>query len=383
MAFVGVYDGHCGALAAEVAAAELHRFLEPHRSMLCGMPADAGAGAGAGGAAVEGGTRVGRATAAMKEAYLKTEAMLLARLRREGNRQDGAAAVTAVVAGRHLYVANVGDCRAVLGTQTDAHGIHATRLSVDHKPNLPSEKQRVLRAGGSVEHSGVWRVAHQAIPMRLAVSRALGDPAFKRAPEKTQRFSAGRAWLVGQDGSMTTRRGGGADGREGEEEDEEDESEGEGGGGGSAQLVSPVPFVHCRELRGDDLVVVLASDGVWDAILDTEAVAMAVEAIRRHPSHPPTSRPFARGVFHPTDMGVKEAADVLVNTVRARLACMYVYMCASVSIGAQLDRFFINGRLAQLPRIGRPCDPTAPAHPSPLNLLRPPPPNPGAGSRLL
>lgn len=318
MAFVGVYDGHCGALAAEVAAAELHRFLEPHRALLCGAVEAVGAGAGAG-------ERVGRATAAMEEAYARTEAMLLARLRREGNRQDGAAAVTAVVAGRHLYVANVGDCRAVLGTQADgAHGLRATRLSVDHKPTLETEKRRVLRAGGSVEHSGVWRVAHPAIPMRLAVSRALGDPAFKRRSDrKTQRFSAGRAWLVGQDGSMTTRRGGnGKGGKSEEEEDDEseddEESEGEGGGA-SEPLVSPVPTVHCRELGGDDLVVVLASDGVWDAMTDAEAVCMAVEAIRRHPSHtPPTARPFARGVFHPTEMGVKDAADVLVNTALAR-----------------------------------------------------------------
>lgn len=100
--FVGVYDGHCGALAAEMAAAELHRFLEPHTELLGGA---AGAGAE---------ERVARATALMKEAYARTEAMLLARLRREGNRQDGAAAVTAAVAGRHLYVANVGDCRCVL-----------------------------------------------------------------------------------------------------------------------------------------------------------------------------------------------------------------------------------------------------------------------------
>jgi hypothetical protein len=34
--FVGVYDGHCGARAAEVAAAELHRFLEPHTEVFVG-----------------------------------------------------------------------------------------------------------------------------------------------------------------------------------------------------------------------------------------------------------------------------------------------------------------------------------------------------------
>jgi serine/threonine protein phosphatase PrpC len=299
--------------------------------------------------------------------------MLLARLRREGNRQDGAAAVTALVAGRHLYVADCGDCRCVLvrgffvvwwlgalaarglarrgllslvclraittafnrpnppthppthanattnapinqqGTQGEDGRIVATRLSVDHKPNLPEEKLRVQRAGGSVEFSGVWRVAHQAIPMRLAVSRALGDPAFKRRGERTRAFSAGRAWLVGEDGTMTTRRAGG-----GAEQEAEDEAEGEGEAG-AEPLVSPVPYVHCRDLGPDDLVLVLCSDGVFDALTDEEAVRMSVEAIRRHPSHhPPTAHPLRRGPFRPNEMGVKEAADLLVNTALMR-----------------------------------------------------------------
>ena len=110
MTFVGVYDGHCGALAAELAAAELHRFAAPHKELLVG-----GGGEGEGEEGKdEAATRVAKAGEVWRAAYAKTEAMLLARLRREGNRQDGAAAVTAAVAGRHLYVANVGDCRAVL-----------------------------------------------------------------------------------------------------------------------------------------------------------------------------------------------------------------------------------------------------------------------------
>lgn len=166
----------------------------------------------------------------------------------------------------------------------------------------------------------MWRVAHQSIPMRLAVSRALGDPAFKRRDHSTTKaFSAGRAWLVGEDGSMTTTRrahvgeAGAAAAAAAEEGAETEAEEGQG-----ETLVSAVPYVHCRDLGADDLVVVLVSDGVSDALTDEEMARMAVEAIRRHPSHPPTAHPLRPGLFRPTALGVKEAADVLVSTALMR-----------------------------------------------------------------
>lgn len=74
------------------------------------------------------------------------------------------------------------DCRGVLGIQGDdgVAAVKAFRISIDHKPNLPEESLRIKRAGGSVAFSGCYRVAHEKIPMRLAVSRSLGDPAFKQ-----------------------------------------------------------------------------------------------------------------------------------------------------------------------------------------------------------
>ena len=84
----------------------------------------------------------------------------------------GACATTALVRGGHLYVAHVGDCRAVLSRDGAA-----AALTADHTCIREEERERIEREGGYVcrSGSGVWRVQG-----RLAVSRAFGDGALKR-----------------------------------------------------------------------------------------------------------------------------------------------------------------------------------------------------------
>ena len=65
-----------------------------------------------------------------------------------------------------IYVANAGDCRAVM-----CKNGKMLPLSTDHKPNLPSEKQRIQKNGGRVENGRINK--------KIAVSRALGDFEFK------------------------------------------------------------------------------------------------------------------------------------------------------------------------------------------------------------
>eukprot|EP00501_MAST-03F_sp_TOSAG23-6_P001801 GSMAST32.ASY1.ANO1.1879.1 assembled CDS len=83
---------------------------------------------------------------------------------------DGSTACVVMARENKLYVANVGDSRAVL-----LRGDEAIALSKDHKPNVPSELSRIQKAGGIVIHQGVWRVEGV-----LAVSRAFGDRRLKR-----------------------------------------------------------------------------------------------------------------------------------------------------------------------------------------------------------
>ena len=50
-----------------------------------------------------------------------------------------------------LIIANVGDSRAVLCNSKNT----AVPLSIDHKPNLPSERKRIEKLGGKIKFDGV------------------------------------------------------------------------------------------------------------------------------------------------------------------------------------------------------------------------------------
>jgi len=86
-----------------------------------------------------------------------------------------------------IHVINAGDSRVLLsradGTIVDGGGTDSG-LTTDHKPNHPSERERIERCGGTVEQAmgGVYRVNGD-----LAVSRGFGDAEYKKtggpAPE--------------------------------------------------------------------------------------------------------------------------------------------------------------------------------------------------------
>ena len=77
-----------------------------------------------------------------------------------------------------LYVANAGDARCVA-----AIGGKAVALSNDHKPTLSREKQRVIKAGFSVNQEG-------RIDGNLNLSRAIGDLRYKKNKKLKQHEQA-------------------------------------------------------------------------------------------------------------------------------------------------------------------------------------------------
>ncbi|RNF01502.1 putative protein phosphatase 2C [Trypanosoma rangeli] len=78
----------------------------------------------------------------------------------------GSTLIAAAVHGRMLYVACLGDARAVL-----YDGNTTIPMSEDHKPSSKREHTRILQCGGFVQFGRVCGI--------LAVSRALGDYEFK------------------------------------------------------------------------------------------------------------------------------------------------------------------------------------------------------------
>lgn len=98
---------------------------------------------------------------------------------------QGCTAVTAAISGpsssspsqpRQIAIANCGDSRAIIGTK-DGRVRLATH---DHKPNSPSERKRILAAGGTVDQiQGQYRVSGN-----LNLSRALGDLRYKTNMEQ-------------------------------------------------------------------------------------------------------------------------------------------------------------------------------------------------------
>eukprot|EP01024_Parvocaulis_polyphysoides_P058682 TRINITY_DN6321_c0_g2_i2.p1 TRINITY_DN6321_c0_g2~~TRINITY_DN6321_c0_g2_i2.p1 ORF type:complete len:293 (-),score=40.68 TRINITY_DN6321_c0_g2_i2:1178-2056(-) len=145
---------------------------------------------------------------AIVEAYNLTDQQYLQQNQVDG-REDGCTAVTVVVVQNRMYVANVGDSKCVLCR--DGKG---ELLTVDHKPNLQNERERIESAGGVVIWAGTWRVGGV-----LAVSRAFGDKPLKK-------------------------------------------------------FVVAEPDVRTVTLSNKDEFIILASDGVWDVLAPSSAIEL-------------------------------------------------------------------------------------------------------------
>ena len=96
---------------------------------------------------------------------------------------SGSTCVSALITSAKIICANVGDSRCVIG-KFNGDKWFAKNLSRDHKPSIPEEHDRIIKAGGRVdtykdgEHNGfgpqrVW-LKNEDTP-GLAMSRSFGD----------------------------------------------------------------------------------------------------------------------------------------------------------------------------------------------------------------
>ncbi|KAL0812385.1 hypothetical protein Bca101_068828 [Brassica carinata] len=170
-----------------------------------------------------------------EEAFLKAFSAMDKELRSHPNVEcfcSGSTAVTVIKQGSNLFMGNIGDSRAILGSKDSNDSLVATQLTVDLKPDLPREAERIKQCKGRVfaledepEVPRVW-LPYDNAP-GLAMARAFGDFCLK-----------------------------------------------------DYGVISVPEFSH-RVLTDRDQFIVLASDGVWDVLSNEEVVEVVASAPRR------------------------------------------------------------------------------------------------------
>lgn len=165
--YFAVFDGHGGAVCADFLKDHLHTYILEHAK----FPQDP--------------------VRALREGCERAEAEFCAMALKQTNiDRSGSCALILLFVDEMLYVANVGDCRAVL---SESNGKTISALTRDHKPEDPIEQERVLKNGGQVSKSNLWQhhrlaehlkermveLPYRIYPGGLSVSRSFGDVTAK------------------------------------------------------------------------------------------------------------------------------------------------------------------------------------------------------------
>lgn len=194
LSFFGVFDGHGGDKVALFSGENIHNIIAKQDSFKNGDYAQG-----------------------LKDGFLATDRAILNDPKYE-DEVSGCTACVSLIVDNKLYVANAGDSRGVLGIKG-----RAKPLSIDHKPQMESEKSRITAAGGFVDFGRVNG--------NLALSRAIGDFEFKKSAELSP----------------------------------------------ENQIVTAFPDVEEHDLTDEDEFLVLACDGIWDC----QSSQAVVEFVRR------------------------------------------------------------------------------------------------------
>lgn len=146
IAYFGIFDGHNGSLVSKACSERLH-------NVLISLPS----------------YKEGDYKTALIEAFVSLDESFI----KEKVHDGSAALVILITNNKMIYVANAGDCRAVLSLQSGK----AIPLSEDHKPNLPREVDRIRKAGSIVSYTSPDDPRLNGV---FSLSRSFGDIDHKR-----------------------------------------------------------------------------------------------------------------------------------------------------------------------------------------------------------
>lgn len=215
--YVGIYDGHGGPEASRFVNRHLFPYLHKFASDHGGLSTDV-----------------------IKKAFNATEEEFTQLVKRSFPVRPqiasvGSCCLFGAISDGVLYVANLGDSRAVLGRTVSQGGknkVVPVRLSKDHNVACEEVRKEVNAlhpddAAVVISYRGVWRIMGI-----IQVSRSIGDVYLKK-PEFRQ-FGC----------PMPLKR----------------------------PVLSAEPSVHVRDLKPEDSFLIFASDGLWEHLSDQAAV---------------------------------------------------------------------------------------------------------------
>lgn len=229
--YVGVYDGHGGPQASRFINDNLFPQLQKLALEEGGLSEDV----------------IRKAFDAIEEGFLRL--VKQSWLDQPKIASVGSCCLVGAISKDNLYVANLGDSRAVLGRRVEAGQtddsavVVAERLSIDHNVGVEEVRKEVEALHPDDSHAvvntrGVWRI--KGI---IQVSRSIGDvylkkPEFNRDP------------LFIQYGYPIPLK---------------------------RPVLSAEPSILIRKIRPEDLFLIFASDGLWEQLSDEEAVDIVLK----------------------------------------------------------------------------------------------------------
>ncbi|KAI9032156.1 phosphatase 2C-like domain-containing protein [Hyaloraphidium curvatum] len=162
-AIIGVFDGHGSESYARHASENIHRHIVEDKAFT-----------------------EGNFPLALANGFLAEDRELYQTVHVEEKR-GGTTATVALIVDDMLFIANVGDSRAVLAERGEGTDFFAIRVSQDHKPSVPKEQVRLQNTEAIVSQGRVHTRTHS-----LNMTRALGDFAFKAPANEASAKSSPR-----------------------------------------------------------------------------------------------------------------------------------------------------------------------------------------------
>lgn len=199
ISFYGVFDGHGGKSAAQFVRDHLPRVIVEDADFPLELEK------------------------VVTRSFLETDSEFAKTCSIESSLSSGTTALTAIIFGRSLLVANAGDCRAILSR---AGG--AIEMSKDHRPLCIKERKRIESLGGFVDDG--------YLNGQLGVTRALGDWHLEGMKE-----------ISGRSGPLSAE-----------------------------------PELKLMTLTKEDEFLIIGSDGIWDVFRSQNAIDFARRRLQEH-----------------------------------------------------------------------------------------------------